>query len=211
MFVRKPSDWLAALLSAAVTGGMLAAVIAAGIVGQVQERLRPLTVVTLVPAAPAPAPEPIPAAVEPESAVSEPIMSTPVPIIQLPTAVLITVAPDVPVFAPSTPAPATSGAAGDAPPAPITPPGFDADYLNNPPPRYPPASRRVREEGEVLLKVLVSAEGRSQQIHIAKSSGHVRLDDAARSAVRRWRFTPAQQAGQAVIAWVLVPLTFSLS
>ncbi len=113
------------------------------------------------------------------------------------------------------PAPPVTAVAVDAPPAEtpapaVTPPGFDADYLNNPPPRYPEASRRAREQGEVILKVLVSPKGGAEDVQLHSSSGFSRLDNAAMRAVARWRFTPARQAGRTVTAWVLVPLTFSL-
>ncbi len=93
---------------------------------------------------------------------------------------------------------------------PVVPPDFSADQLNNPGPRYPSASRRSHEEGTVMLKVLVSPDGRAQQLAVANSSGFARLDDAALATVKRWAFVPARQAGRAVAAWVLVPVTFEL-
>lgn len=39
---------------------------------------------------------------------------------------------------------------------------FDADYLHNPIPAYPAFSLRLREEGRVLLKVWVTAQGGGQ-------------------------------------------------
>jgi protein TonB len=47
-------------------------------------------------------------------------------------------------------------------------------------------------------------------VEVKQSSGFIRLDDAARSAVERWRFVPAKQGGEAIEAWVLVPLHFTL-
>src|SRR3546814_9748324 len=66
--------------------------------------------------------------------------------------------------------------AAEGPPAPITPPDFNADYLNNPAPRYPVESRRLREQGTVAIKVLVGPEGTVQELKLAESSGHSRLD-----------------------------------
>lgn len=94
--------------------------------------------------------------------------------------------------------------------APVTPPRFDAAYLDNPAPAYPAAARRLGEQGRVVLRVHVSADGLPRDIETATSSGSLRLDGAARSAVERWRFVPARQGEQAVAAWVLVPLTFTL-
>ena len=94
--------------------------------------------------------------------------------------------------------------------APITPPNFTAAYLDNPAPVYPPLSRRAGEQGRVLLRVHVSAQGGALEVDIAKSSGSPRLDSAAVDAVRRWRFVPARQGEKPVAAWVLVPISFSL-
>jgi periplasmic protein TonB len=92
----------------------------------------------------------------------------------------------------------------------IQPPKFDADYLNNPAPYYPPLSRRVGEQGRVLLRVFVDASGNPDVVEIKHSCGFPRLDLAAVEAVRKWRFSAARQGQQTVAAWVLVPITFSL-
>lgn len=89
-------------------------------------------------------------------------------------------------------------------------PRFDADYLQNPAPAYPPLSRRAGEEGKVVLKVYVEPSGLASQVEIQKSSDFEQLDKAALSAVRRWKFVPARQGSVAVGAWVLVPIVFSL-
>ena len=87
---------------------------------------------------------------------------------------------------------------------------FDAAYLHNQKPVYPVASRRLGEEGRVLLRVRVSAHGQPLEVDVKQSSGFSRLDEAARAAVERWRFVPARQGTEAVEASVLVPLHFSL-
>ena len=99
-----------------------------------------------------------------------------------------------------------------APPAaaPVTQPRFDADYLSNPAPHYPPLSRRMSEEGKVVLRVHVESNGRPSQIEIRTSSGSSRLDNAAQEAVTRWKFVPARRGDEAIAAWVLVPIVFNL-
>lgn len=98
-----------------------------------------------------------------------------------------------------------------AEPAPaVIAPGYEADYLNNPPPAYPRLSRRLREEGEVELRVRVSTAGHPLTVEVAGSSGSERLDAAALQAVRQWRFEPARRGDQAVEAWVRVPILFKL-
>ncbi len=92
----------------------------------------------------------------------------------------------------------------------LSQPRFDADYLDNPVPDYPPISRRMGEEGKVFLRVLVEADGRASRVEIKTSSGSPRLDQAAEQAVRRWRFIPAKHGNEAVSAWVVVPVSFNL-
>ena len=99
--------------------------------------------------------------------------------------------------------------------APATPseasqPRFDAGYLKNPAPAYPSASRRLGEEGRVVLRVLVESDGRPGEVAIKTSSGFPRLDQAAEDAVRRWKFVPARKGDEAVRAAVLVPIVFNL-
>lgn len=98
-----------------------------------------------------------------------------------------------------------------APPAPVqTQPRFDADYLSNPKPPYPGISRRLGEQGRVVLRVLVAADGLTQSVQLHTSCGYARLDDAALETVRRWKFVPAKLGNEPVAATVLVPIIFSL-
>ena len=98
------------------------------------------------------------------------------------------------------------------PPAepPATQARFDADYLKNPAPTYPPLSRRMGEEGKVVLRVTVTAQGTADGVEIRTSSGSQRLDDAAVNTVRRWKFVPARRGDTPVQSWVLVPVIFKL-
>lgn len=93
----------------------------------------------------------------------------------------------------------------------VEPPQFDVAYLNNPTPVYPPLSKRLREQGNLLLRVWVSANGTTEQIEIETSSGSSRLDNAAIDAVRQWRFVPARHGDKAVAGLALVPINFHLA
>lgn len=97
-------------------------------------------------------------------------------------------------------------------PAPVAVIGarFDADYLDNPKPVYPHASRRLGEQGRVLLRVYVSAQGLAEKIELKLTSGFNRLDQAAQEAVMRWRFVPARRGDETIAAWVQVPINFQL-
>ena len=92
----------------------------------------------------------------------------------------------------------------------VIPPRFDAAYLNNPIPAYPPMARRKGEQGKVLLSVMVNADGSPIRVEVRNSSGSASLDQAALETVKRWRFIPASQAGDNIESTVLVPLTFRL-
>lgn len=107
------------------------------------------------------------------------------------------------------PAPAAAPAV-EAAPLPVVAPRFDADYLDNPKPAYPVSSRRRGEEGRVMLRVFVDAEGRAAKVEVQESSGHNRLDESAVTAVARWRFVPARRGSEPLAAWVRVPIVFSL-
>jgi len=93
----------------------------------------------------------------------------------------------------------------------IVEPRFDADYLNNPAPAYPRVSRRLREQGVVLLRVYVLPNGLPEVVELKTSSGFSLLDGAALEAVRKWKFVPAQSGGRSIAAWVNVPIEFTLS
>lgn len=107
-------------------------------------------------------------------------------------------------------APRAEAAASPAPAPVVVGARFDADYLQNPKPVYPPMSRRLNEEGKVLLRVHVAADGSAREVEVKQSSGFGRLDAAARDAVSRWRFVPARRGNEAVDSWVAVPIVFSL-
>lgn len=84
------------------------------------------------------------------------------------------------------------------------------NYLNNPPPPYPAASKQAREEGVVVLTVAVTEQGRAASVRLHRSSGFPRLDAAALTAVQRWRFSPGRIGGIAVASEVQVPVRFKL-
>ncbi|HEY0269069.1 MAG TPA: energy transducer TonB [Methyloradius sp.] len=92
----------------------------------------------------------------------------------------------------------------------VEPPKFGVAYLNNPAPNYPGMSRRTGEQGQVMLRVLVSVTGEATSVELEKTSQYERLDQAALEAVKKWRFVPAKKNNQPLSAYVLVPVRFSL-
>lgn len=78
-------------------------------------------------------------------------------------------------------------------------------------PAYPTQSRRLGEQGTVELALYVLANGRVGDARIERSSGFVRLDEAAlREALRSWRLLPAQVNDASVASWHRIAITFSL-
>jgi protein TonB len=71
-------------------------------------------------------------------------------------------------------------------------------------------SRRLSEQGRVLLRVQVEADGRAGDVQLHTSSGSPRLDQSALDTVRRWKFVPARRGQEAIAATVLVPIAFTL-
>jgi protein TonB len=101
-------------------------------------------------------------------------------------------------------------AAAEAAAQQVTPPSFDAAYLSNPAPQYPPAARRAGQQGTVTLRVMVKRDGLPTRVEIEKSSGSRLLDTAAQDAVWSWRFVPARHGTDPIESWVLVPVVFRL-
>ena len=169
------------------------------------------------PLPPRPRVEPPPTPLPPPPVLSAP-QTAPAPVVTAPPPEPTPVVLPTPAPAPEPPAAAVAPLSLSAPPAPrvepvvppVVPPRFDADYLDNPAPVYPALSRRLGEQGRVLLRVHVLADGSASHVEVRESSGFERLDRAARETVARWRFVPARQGEQPVAAWVLVPISFSL-
>lgn len=85
------------------------------------------------------------------------------------------------------------------------------EYVREPAPRYPQQSRRLREQGLVVLRVLIDEQGNARSIDIERSSGHERLDVAAREAIERAAFRPYLEGGMPRRALVLIPVEFALN
>lgn len=143
---------------------------------------------------PAPTPRPV-IAMAPQQTSQPAVFSAPAP---------------APITAPPATAAVAAPAVSNAPPATVSPARFDAAYLNNPEPKYPPLSRRLGEEGKVLLRVRVSPDGKAAAVDLEKSSNFVRLDEAARQAVAHWRFVPAKRGEEAIETTIIIPLVFRL-
>ncbi len=115
--------------------------------------------------------------------------------------------PPAPVV-PKAPSPPSPPVAAPAPK--VQAPSSDADYLNNPPLTYPAMSRRLGEQGKVIVSVLVGADGLPKKAEIRRSSGYPRLDDAARQYILRSRFVPGKINGVPEAMSYDAPVNFTL-
>ena len=142
----------------------------------------------------------------------EPVTQVAPTLLAVPDAVPTPNAPSVQPIAPPAPyAPAVPVAAVTTPAlAKITLPSSDADYLSNPKPTYPAMSKRLGEQGKVVVRVLIGADGLPQKSELRQSSGFDRLDDAALATVMKWRYVPGKRDGIAEAMWFNVPITFRL-
>jgi protein TonB len=118
--------------------------------------------------------------------------------------------PPPPVATPAPTAPESPAPTAPAPPA-VQPPSTDADYAQDCKPAYPSMSKRIGEQGRVIVSVLVGADGRPKNVDIKQSSGFDRLDAAARQAMLRCRFVPGTVNGVARDMAYDAPVIFNLN
>ncbi|MBQ0929452.1 energy transducer TonB [Ideonella sp. 4Y16] len=183
-------------------------------VRQAVQTVLPLQVSWIAPPAPVPVPPPPPSPVTPRP------LPRPTPVIAAAPspapapAAAIRVAPEPATAEPAPPAPpAPAAVAAPAPPPPAAPvalPSSALRYLVPPAQVYPLTSRRLREQGTVLLRLVVDAQGLPQQVSLHRSSGFARLDEQALQAMRAARFAPHTVNGTAVPWTALAPLAYEL-
>ncbi len=84
------------------------------------------------------------------------------------------------------------------------------EILHKPTPEYTEEARRLRVEGEVLLEVTFSADGRLQVLRVVRGLGHG-LDEAAVRAAERIQFKPAMREGRPVSSNAVLHIVFQLA
>jgi protein TonB len=77
-------------------------------------------------------------------------------------------------------------------------------------PAYPAISRRMGEEGKLVLRVELDENGHINNAKVINSSGYERLDTAALTAVKDWQCNPSVRNGQPVRTVALQPFNFVL-
>ncbi|OJW67110.1 MAG: hypothetical protein BGO57_02850 [Sphingomonadales bacterium 63-6] len=147
-----------------------------------------------------------PQMVAPLPPVDAPAPMTPMPALSMANPTPVSVAPPAPPAPPAQPA-----ARAVAPAGPADGGDLSANLISAKPPSYPVEARRKREQGTVVLAVLLSTLGDVVEISVARSSGYERLDKAALSAVRKWRWAPFKRDGAPVMVKGQVTIPFVLT
>ncbi len=90
-------------------------------------------------------------------------------------------------------------------------PAYDpVEIVSKPNPVYTAEARRLRIQGEVLVRVVFTASGRLQVLGVTRGLGHG-LDEAALQAAQQIQFKPARRNGQAVDTTATLHILFELA
>ena len=216
--------------NAAIAGGVVVLHVAilwamqSGLLRRAAEVILPVEIISefieppvpkVEPPPPAPKPAPVKRTVTkappPPPAPRAMAISDPTPAPHAPPGAVAPPPPAPPIDAPvaETAAPASPPAAPPAPPS-IQLPSSDADYLQNPRPAYPAISKRLGEQGKVIVRVYIGADGLPQRAELSKSSGYDRLDQLSISTVMRWKFVPGKRNGVPTAMSYNVPFNWVL-
>jgi protein TonB len=86
---------------------------------------------------------------------------------------------------------------------------MDASLVHRVQPEYPAIARKIRLSGTVVLRAVIATDGEVHEIEIL--SGNPILAEAARAAVRQWRYRPTLLNGQAVEVETQITVNFVLN
>src|SRR5881392_4166761 len=124
--------------------------------------------------------------------------------------------PEVQIQVPVQPAPTITAVVPTPPAVAVPPPGVPArtpavvDASACPKPAYPAASIRANETGLVTLTFLIDVDGKVLESRVERSSGHRRLDEAARAGLGICKFRPATVNGKPERSWGRIEYVWKL-
>ncbi|WP_244129582.1 energy transducer TonB [Burkholderia gladioli] len=133
------------------------------------------------------------------------------------------VKPVEPAPPPPVPTPSAALAPAPTPPAPApgpnlldTPKQISSAELKQlgcriPRPDYPPKARRLEQEGTVVVRLTIGADGAVKTARVARSSGYPLLDAAALTSIEAGRCQPYTTAGVARAVEAEQPIAFNLN
>ena len=76
-------------------------------------------------------------------------------------------------------------------------------------PRYPPALREARVEGEVVLYAIIRKDGSVDSVQVLRSIDP-QLDRNAMDALLQWKFRPADRAGSPIDLEAVITIPFRI-
>lgn len=91
----------------------------------------------------------------------------------------------------------------------VPPGGTQPSVIDRELPRYPPAARNAGIGGTVVLRGIVRRDGSIDTVEVIREPGG-HLGEAARRAVRQWRFRPATFHGEPIDVYYTVTVNFNL-
>jgi len=210
-------NWPAMVVTLGLEGLFLAMLISLS-VGSIIKPREEMKVLQLLPSHEPPAASAPPA--EPEKQVEQVVkpqprteIIVPPPKVVIPSVsqpVVAAIAPPTPVAPVAAPAPKAAPAAPSAGSGPVSVANLNTNLLSGAPPAYPMAARRKREQGTVVLRLVIGEDGRVMDVTVQRSSGFPALDQAAAGAVRKWRWSPTVRDGRPIPITGLVQIPFVL-
>jgi protein TonB len=204
---KSPGSRLTALVAVGVFHVLLVYALIHGLARKIVEVVRPPLETKIIeeikrppPEQPPPPPPPPKLATPPPPFIPPPEVQVQVPV-QLPPTItaVVSTPPAAPIPPPAVPAPVAPAR---------TPAVADARGCAKPP--YPPASIRANETGVVTLNFLIDIDGRVLESKVERTSGHRRLDEAARAGLALCKFKPATMDGRPERAWARIQYDWKL-
>jgi protein TonB len=206
---RNPAKHLLGLIFVAVLHVVLIYALVTGLARKVVEVIKqPIETKIVEEAKPPPPPEAPPP--PPPKLAAPPPPFIPPPEVQI----AVTPPPQATITAvTTTPPPAPVAITPAPPPVAHTPvrmaPVIDAAH-SCPKPPYPMATRRNEETGTVTLKFLIGVDGQVLKSEVESTSGHARLDEAAKNALSQCRFKPGSIDGKPEQSWAKLQYVWKL-
>jgi TonB family protein len=81
--------------------------------------------------------------------------------------------------------------------------------IYDPEPEYSEEARKIKQQGVVILSMVVDQQGRPRDMHVVRSLG-MGLDEKAMDAVKQWKFSPGLKDGIPVAVRVNIEVSFRL-
>lgn len=91
----------------------------------------------------------------------------------------------------------------------VPPGGTQPEEIDRVVPHYPAAARRAGVAGAVVIRGIVRRDGTIDEVEVLKDQPYG-LGEAAREAVRRWRFRPATYRGEPIDVYYMITVNFRL-